>query len=179
MPVAAIEEPSGVGSKLLSALLFLVLGGILGAAGYYFWLQTQPERVVEVPVFPEAKSNNVPLTAFEEGRRTVDRDPVHYINAQAASLQDAQDYFLMGRAFMLTGKYWEAKKSFTEARNRLATVDPNNAKTLAIEISMALAIIESSAATEIFTRDMSTATSTGSANTNTNTNSAVQTQPFR
>lgn len=173
----AIEEPAtSVGSKLLSALLFLVLGGVLGVAGYYFWLGSRPETEpvveTEAPVITEMKSNNVPLNAFEEGRRLVDKDPAAYINANAASAREVDDYFLLGRAFMLTGKYWEAKRSFTEARNRLATADPNNAKTLAMEIAMALAIIESPGATESFGRDVATANAAGSSNTDTNTNTA-------
>lgn len=171
---SAAAEPasSGLGSKLLSALLFLVLGGLIGAAGYYYWMQSQPQPVVEqaVPI-TEMKSNNIPLNAFEEGRRLVDKDPAAYINANAASAREAEDYFLLGRAFLLSGKYWEAKRAFNDARNRLATADPSNAKTLAAEISMALAIIESPQATETFTRDMTTANSTG-ANTNT-VNAAV------
>ena len=167
----AFEEPKSEGglSRILSALLFLVLGSLLGAAGYYFWIKSQPEPVVETaaPVITEMKSNNPPLTAFEEGRRLVDKDPTAYINANAASAREVDDYFLLGRAFMLTGKYWEAKRSFNEARNRLATADPNNAKTMAMEISMALAIIESPQATESFTRDVNTANS-GSANSNVN-----------
>ena len=68
---------------------------------------------------------------------------------------------------MLTGKYWEAKRAFTEARNRLATADPSNVKTLATEISMALAIIESPQATESFAKDVTTANTAGTSNTNT------------
>jgi hypothetical protein len=83
---------------------------------------------------------------------------------------------------MQVGKYWEAKRFFTDARNRLATADPNNAKTLAAEISMALAIIESQEATESFTRDMQTA-NTAAANSNTNVNAnantGVVTRPIR
>ena len=150
--------------------MFLVLGSLLGAAAIYFWVKSQPTPVAETPVITEMKSNNPPLTFFEESRRLVDKDPNAYIAAQAASMQDAEDYFLMGRAFMLTGKYWEAKRAFVEARNKLATADPNNAKTLAVEIAMALAIIENAQATEGFTKDMTTVNA-GSGTTNTNTSS--------
>ena len=171
-----VEDRSAAGSsRLLSALLFLLLGTLLGAGGYYYWIKSQPEPVVETPVISEMKSNNPPLTAFEEGRRLVDKDPAAYINANAASAREVDDYFLLGRAFMLTGKYWEAKRAFNEARNRLATADPNNAKTLATEISMALAVIESPQATESFTRDVTTANAT----TPSNTNSAAPAQPLR
>ncbi len=177
--VAEDGSPGGV-SRLLSALLFLALGSLLGIGGYYFWVQSQPGPVVEeTPVLNEMKSTNPPLTAFEEGRRLVDKDPAGYINANAASAREVDDYFLMGRAFMLTGKYWEAKRSFNEARNRLATADPNNAKTLATEISMALAIIESPQATDSFTKDMATANAAANTTANTsgtaNTNAAANT----
>ncbi len=172
--LAEEKSPTGA-SRFLSGLLFLLLGAVLGAAGYYFWVGAQPERVIEVPVMPEAKSNNVPLTAFEEGRRLVDKDPTAYLNAKAASPRDASDYFLLGRAALLSGKYWEAKKLFTDARNRLATADSSDAKTLANEISMALAIIESPQATETFTRDVAAANSAG----NSNTNATVPSQPVR
>jgi hypothetical protein len=157
--------------------LFLLLGGVLGAAGYYFLMASQPEpAIVETaPPLNEMKSNNVPLTAFEETRRLVDKDPTAYINANAAAAREVDDYFWLGRAFMLTGKYWEAKRAFNEARNRLATADAGDAKTIANEISMALAIIESPQATESFTRDVSTANSTTSANSN----SAGPAQPIR
>jgi hypothetical protein len=153
--------------------LFLLLGAIIGAGAYYLWIGSQPEPVVETPVITETKSNNVPLTAFEEARRIVDKDPAAYINANAASMRDADDYFLLGRAFLLTGKYWEAKRAFVEARNRLATADPNNAKTLANEISMALAIIESPQATETFTRDISTANAASNTAPSSNANAAT------
>ena len=164
---------TGSGNRLLSALLFLLLGGVLGAGGYYFWLASQPEAPapVETPVLTEMKSTNPPLTAFEESRRLVDKNPQAYLNS-APTPQDAPDYFLVGRAQMLMGKYWEAKRSFTMARDRLATVDPKDAKTLAAEISMALAIIESPQATESFTRDINTANAGTSANSNTNTSAA-------
>ncbi len=173
----AIDESSpGMASKLLSAVVFILLGGILGAAGYSFWVQSQPEPepAVQTPALTDMKSNNISLTAFEDGRREVDRDPNAYVNANAASLQTAEDHFLMGRAFMLTGKYWEAKRAFNEARSRLASADPKNAKTMAMEVSMALAIIESPQATESFTRDAATAaisTAPVNANTSSITNS--------
>ncbi len=176
-----VEEPSpAIASKLLSAVVFLLLGSILGAAGYYYWVQSQPEPepVVQTPALSDMKSTNISLTAFEDGRREVDRDPVGYLNANPASMQTAEDYFLVGRASMLVGKNWEAKRAFNEARSRLASADPKNAKTMAMEISMALAIIESPQASESFTRDLATAAATGpAAPTNSNTNTNVAT-PF-
>lgn len=155
-------------SRVLSALMYVALGALIGA-GLYWLLVPKPEPVVvpaAAPAIQETKSNNIALTAFEEGRRLVDSDPEKYITANAASAQEAEDYFLLGRAFLLSGKYWEARRAFTEARNRLPqVVDQNNAKTMAHEIAMALAIIGSSQATENFQKDIATAKSI-SANSN-------------
>lgn len=173
------ERPSG-GSSFLSGALFLALGILLGAAGYYFFVGNQAAPAVEAPVITEMKSSNAPLTAFEEGRRLVDRDPQGYLNARAATPREVTDHFLLGRAQMLTGRYWEAKRSFVEARNLLATADSNDAKTLATEISMALAVIESSQATETFTKDIQTVNSANpNANANANTNTANAARPVR
>jgi hypothetical protein len=133
------------------------------------------------------KSPDISLTAFEESRRLIDKDPAAFIAANAASPQVPEDYFLMGRAFLLTGKYWEAKRAFAEARNRLPQADPKNAKTLASEIAMAMALIETPGAAEAFTKGMAAANATTSANTNSNAevnsnsnlNAAGNTVPLR
>jgi len=121
----------------------------------YYWSQSHPvvERV-EVPVLQE-KSTNVPLTAFEESRREVDRDPARYIAANSVNPQDAVDYYLLGRAYLISGKYWDAKQAFLKARDNLSTADSSDAKTLASEISMGLAIINSGPAQEAFAKDIS------------------------
>jgi len=187
---SAPVEPARDGSftKLVSAMILLLVGGALGAAAYHFLLQPQPQPQAELlppPALIE-KSPDVPLTAFEEGRRLVDNDPAAFLNANAASPQDAEDYFLLGRASLLTGKHWEAKRAFIEARNRLAQADPKNAKTLAAEISLAIAVIESPGASLAFSREIA-AGSSAAENTNvatgtnstSNTNTPVNILPVR
>ena len=56
----------------------------LARCGGLLPVRSQLEPIVETPVITEMKSNNVPLNAFEEGRRLVDKDPAAYINANAA-----------------------------------------------------------------------------------------------
>ena len=143
------------GSKLFIAFSMLLVGAAIGAGAIYFWMQSHPvvERI-EVPVLQE-KSTNVPLTAFEESRREVDKDPARYIAANAAGPEDASDYYLLGRAYLMSGKYWDAKQALQKARDNLATADPADAKTLAAEISMTLAIINSGPAQEAFANDIS------------------------
>lgn len=168
------EKPSAV-AKLFSSLLLLVLGAALGGAGYYFWLQANPAPVV--PVLNETKSNNIPLTAFEEGRREVDRDPSRYLAANAASPQDAEDHYLLGRAQLLTGKYVEATRQFALAKERLSEVDPANAKTLAAEIALGQTIASDPKAAEAFAREINAGEQPGVAANNAN--SAVSNTPIR
>ncbi len=161
--------------RILSSLVLLVVGSLLGMAAFYFLLRTEPIVVQQPPpVLTEQKSNNVPLTSFEEGRRLVDKNPAAYIQANAASPQTSEEYFLLGRAFFLSGKQWEAKRAFTEAKNRLSQADPLNAATLANEIGMALAIIDSPSAAEAMQKDI---TSRAAANSGTPNGAAGEPSP--
>ncbi len=169
-PADEAGEPEGREDfikKVLSAAALLIVGGMIGFGTYYFLLQPPPVLAPEPPpALTEMKSNNTALTAFEEGRRQVDSDPAKYIMANAASPQEAEDYFLLARAFLLTGKYWDAKRFYGLAKDRLGQVEKSNAKTLAAEIAMALAIIDSPSATENFSKQIATI----SPNTNSDTN---------
>lgn len=163
------SSPSAV-SKALSALVWLVLGGIIGIGGYYYWNQTNMVQPITEPT-PQLipKSNDIQVSALEESRRLVDSDPQAYLNAKAASPEDAADHYLLGRALMLTGKYFEAKRQFIIAKEKLPQADPKEAKTLAAEIAMANAIIESGPATEALKKELA---EPASSNTNSNVSAA-------
>ncbi len=168
-------ERSSIG-KGLSAIALLLVGAALGFVAHYFMSESaQPQQQIQPQATPQivAKSNNIPLTAFEEGRRTVDKDPAAYINSNAASAQNSADYFLLGRAFLLSGRGWEAKRSFNEAKNRLAQAEAANAKTMAAEIAMALTIIETRGAAEAFAKELLSSNTGVILDANTSPNSNV------
>ena len=144
------EEESGSGfiGKILSALFLLIVGGILGAGAYYLWQQNN--RPAETPVITQMQSSNVEYTSFENLRRSVDNNPNNFINKNAAITQDAEGLYLLGRAYLLTGKFPEAKKSLEDARNKLAQVNVINNKVLATDIALGLAIIDDAAAQNKF-----------------------------
>ncbi|MGQ0543574.1 MAG: protein phosphatase 2C domain-containing protein [Blastocatellia bacterium] len=172
------EEITGtnVNKTLTMAGLFLA-GILLGGIGSYLWFGSMAaEEPIPAPTpITEMTSPNISLTAFEDARRLVDSNPAKYIDAEAASLQTPEDYFLMGRAFLLTGKYFEAKRSYGEARNKLAQAHPKNAKIMESEIAMALVIIGNAQATEAFAKEISSANqSSAPANTSANANSPVR-----
>jgi protein phosphatase len=174
------DEPTAKrGGGAFQSLLFLILGGALGFAALWFWQQYNPAP--QVPVLNETKSNNIPLTAFEEARREVDKAPDRYLAANAASPQDAEDHYLLGRAQLLTGKYVEAKRQFTLAKERLPQVDPSNSKTLAADIALGTAIADNPLLAEAFAKEIAgggQSSGVGNSNTNGNANSAAN-QPIR
>ncbi len=139
--------------KVLSSLLLFLIGGAIGAGFYHYFFQKNAVAP-PAPQITEMKTPNIPFSAFEENRRNVDRNPQQFITANGGAPQDAIDFYLLGRAFLLTAKYPEAKQAFTEAKNRLAQTDPVNSKTLANEIAMALAIINDPFAQKAFEKDM-------------------------
>jgi cytochrome c-type biogenesis protein CcmH/NrfG len=174
---ASVAEPepeirSGGFGRALSALLFIVIGAAIGAAVYYFAF---PPKISDTPPpqITEMKTQNIPLTAFEENRRSVDRNPGAYLTANGANPQDAEDYFLVGRAYLLTGKYWDAKQAFNEAKNRLASANQSDAKTLSTEIAMALAIINNGPAQQAFAKDIADQGTASNANTSVSSNANV------
>lgn len=162
-------EPAIAGSsslsRILSSLGLVLLGFVVGFAlgGYFLYKAYQPPA--ETPILDVQKSNNVPLTSFEERRRLVDLDPAKYLNANAATPQEADDFFWLGRALLLTGKPVEAKRAFEEARQRLPQVQETaNVKTMANEIAMALAIVDNEQATAAFTKEVSATNASNNAN---------------
>jgi protein phosphatase len=153
------EGGSGM-SKIIGGVLILLVGLGLGAGGYYNWNSTQPPvAAIQAPVINEMKSTDIPLTSFEESRRLVDQDPHKYIAANQ-NPQEAQDYFLLGRAYLLTGEYFQAKNAFNTAKSRIDEIDVRDRQTILNEINMALAVIANGPATERFSQSISNSSTT-------------------
>lgn len=156
--------------RMAALLLFFLVGAAAGAGGYYYWSLNNPTVVVQqAPVITEQKSETIPLTAFEESRRLVDADPKKYL-AVNTNPQDGEDYYLLGRAYLLTGEWYQARTAFNTAKSRLSEVDKRDRQTISNEIEMALAIIGSGPATENFSKAIANANTATAANSNGNTN---------
>lgn len=163
------EEKSsgGVLAKLFGGLVLLLIGGVLGAGAYYFYMP-KPEAVVPPPVSEKPVAENIEYKSFEDLRRRVDENPQQYLFTTNEKADSAEEYYLLGRSYLLTGKYAEAKQALTEAKNRLATADQSNSKILATEIAMGLAVANAPAsAQQSFQKDLP------SSSGNINANSAV------
>ena len=167
------SESSFLG-KVLTPLLTLLLGTIIGAGVYHLWAQNNIEP--EVPQMPPPQSLNIPLTSFEESRRTVDKNPQQYILTNAMPPESAEDFYLMGRAYLLSGKFPEAKQMFLQAKDRLAQASELNNKVLANDIVVNLAVINDEFAKRELQKELNLNNS--DANMQTNANSFRGTRNF-
>ena len=150
-----VDEKSGGRflAKLFSSLLLLILGGVIGAAVYYFIAKPEASpanTVKETPPALTPKTPNIEYSAFEDSRRNVDRNPEQYIATSGAAAQNAEDFYLLGRAYFLLGKYWEAKEAFTKAKERLSETKEVNRQTLENDVAVGLSIVENSIARKEF-----------------------------
>jgi len=163
------EGSSGTLSKILSSMLWLIIGGLLGAGLYYFFQQRN--KPVETPVLTQMQTPNILYTAFEDNRRNVDKNPKQYISANGTMPpDDAEGLYLMGRAHLLEGQFAEAKQMFLQAKDRLAQAKEANSKVLATEITMGLAIINDPFAQKEFQKEINLTKPDANSQTNSNSN---------
>ncbi|QYO66626.1 protein phosphatase 2C domain-containing protein [Leptolyngbya sp. 7M] len=143
--------PSKFGSFLRS-LIYLLLGAALGAAGLYFWQQSNPEpQPVSIPVSElTPRTNNVPASSFEELRWRVDQDPNAYIKSNVAATKDAEDHYILGRALFLTGEHFAARRQFILALSKISEAEPGVAATIRADIAMMNSIMGDPQAAEAF-----------------------------
>jgi len=139
--VFTFEEPEKSGGgffgKLIAGLFLLLLGAAIGAGAYYFYLQQNKQP--EVPQLTP-QSPNIPFTAYEEARRSVDKEPAAYIAKNASLPHNAEGFYLLGRAYLLNGDLDKAKTAFEEAKNQVGEVGEVNQKVLASDIEIGLAL---------------------------------------
>jgi predicted Zn-dependent protease len=110
------------------------------------------------------------LTSFEKLRREVDSDPAKYISTSATTPpHDGEDYYLLGRAYLLTGDHAKARAAFMEARNRLGEINDINRKPILYEIAMAMSILNNTFTQRALADDLSGLGLGSNSNTNTNT----------
>ena len=119
---------------------------------------------------------DIPFKAFEDNRRNVDGNPRQFIATNMTSTpEDAEDFYLMGRAYLLIGKFPEAKEMFLQAKDRLAQTSEVNNRVMANDIILSLAVINDEFAKREVVKELNLNTS----NTNTQTNSNNSVNSFR
>ena len=156
-----VAEANGA-RKFGFAILWLLIGSVLGMGFYYFVFAPKPVDTGG-PKLSEMRAANIPLSAFEENRRAVDADPANYI-LRNIDPQDAEDYYLIGRAYMLTGNFPKAHLAFIESRSRIAEADPSNRNVLKNDIATAIVITNATTVQRMFMDEIGPAPSPISSN---------------
>ncbi|MGH9946161.1 MAG: PP2C family protein-serine/threonine phosphatase [Pyrinomonadaceae bacterium] len=150
--VVQAQKESSFG-RIMFSLGLLVLGGIIAVGATYMLGLAGSSEPEPVPQIETMKTQNIPLTSFEETRRTVDKDPEAYqTKTSNITPRDAVDHYFLGRAMLLTGKPNEARRQFADALAKLSDVDESDRKSLQADISLALAVIDSQQASENFNK---------------------------
>ncbi len=161
------NQNGGSLARFAIAALMLVVGAAIGMGVYHFALvpkvAEQPTPQLEV-----MRSDNIALSSFEKNRRNVDADPFAYLK-EVPPADDAEDFYLLGRANILTGDFAKARLALIEAQKRLATVDPTNARILKTDIATALIITNDPSIQNRLKSELE-AGSTANSVTNTNSN---------
>lgn len=148
---------------ILAAIGMLILGGMIGIGLYHFLLVTPPAPAQLQPI-SEMKSDNIAVTSFEKLRRTVDSDPAAYLK-EIPPPQDAEDFYLIGRAYLLTDEFSKARTALLDAQKHLVGTDAPNTKILVNDIAAALVIVNDSEIQKRFKGEIENATKT-TANSN-------------
>lgn len=132
------EQKQSPFPRLLSAIGLILLGSIIGIAAYYFALRPSPVDTGG-PQLSEMKSENIEFSSFEKNRRNVDADPAAYLK-EVPPPEDAEDFYLIGRANMLMSEFPTARAAFIEAQKRIGDANMVNQKILRTDIAVALLI---------------------------------------
>lgn len=155
----ALQPTSSILSKLIGYFCLLFFGALIGIGVFYLFFKPAPAADA-IPI-TEMRSGNVQLSSFEELRREVDKDP-HSFLTRDPNPQDAEDFYLRGRAFFLTFDFVNARASYTEAKNLISKGnettkgDPKNAQVMLSDIATAMAVINDPLAQKILRGELDT-----------------------
>jgi serine/threonine protein phosphatase PrpC len=156
-------------SSIPGILASLAIGVLAGLAIYYFAIADRHVEQPPGPILTEMKSANIPFSSFEENRRAVDKDPAGYLQRFPIPADaDAEDYYLAGRAYILTGDYVKARSAFDSARAHLQEGDPANAAVIKNDIAILSAITNDAAAQAILRKELDSFSTQSSNSVNSN-----------
>ncbi len=128
---------------VLSSIIFFSLGGLFFVSVYKLTF-TQADVGRNESKISEMRTDNLEFSSFEKNRRNVDADPEAYLR-EVPPADDAEDYYLIGRANILKGDFQNARMNLVEAQKRVLASPATNTKILATDISLALMIANDAA----------------------------------
>jgi len=112
---------------------------LVGVIAIIYWLMfgasdsNAPSTEMDSEKKTASKEIETPET-FEERRERVDRDPEFYESKARESPETAQDFYLLGRAYVLMGMKTSAKNSFDKAFEILSMKGIASDRSLAADI---------------------------------------------
>ena len=156
---------NGMFGKIALFLVGLVCGILLGVLAYYLGSSKPAEPA---PQLTEMQSPNIAFTSFESNRRLVDKNPSQYLDSSGQTVGDSEDFYLRGRAYMLLGKYPEARDAFAKAKDRLPDYKGESKSLLKNEIAIALSAINNGFSQKVLEADKATTTTVPASEGNSN-----------
>ncbi len=148
--IVRIAKRGSLLGRMMGSLLLLLIGSAFGAVGYYYWSINNPTvPVTNVPV----QNPPVPYSAFEEDRRSVDKNPAQYLQTHKDNAITAEDHYLVARALLQEKKYTEAAAALQKAKESLNLTSEGNRRTLELEIAQAVSIAAAKEAQAAFEKE--------------------------
>lgn len=146
------SESDSIAGKIIGGLVWLLIGGLLGAGAVYFWLgaQNSPFNGSNMSAQPAARDSGA--STFEQRKDRVDLNPAQFI-AENVNPQSAEDFYLVGRAYLRQGNFASARTAFNSAKEKLPGAGSDN-KALAFEIAQGLTVVESPFSQNTFSREL-------------------------
>ncbi len=124
------NRSSGIFGKILSAIVWLIIGGVLGALGYYFYSNS---NILNAGNSTQTSVADKQISTFEQKRRVVDNNPGEYA-ANNVNPGNAEEHYLLGRASFLSGQFETATKELEIAKEKIAEFDEINRKVVENDI---------------------------------------------
>lgn len=174
------KSGSGFFGKFITSLLLLLVGAALGAGGYYYWKQSQLQQQAqattpaaqETPQITQMQSPNIAYSAFEDNRRNADKNPQQFIAANGNTADSAEDFYLLGRAYLLLEDYKNAWINLDKAKQLLSQTGDENKLILTNEIALAMSIANVDQAKRFFRAERENVLKLSSQNSNSSANTA-------
>ncbi len=119
------EDKTGFFGRLIQVLPWVLLLILIGIGIFYYTTLQSNNQPNEAS--PDATMNN-----YEAARRQADANPASYIASAAARATTPGDYYLLGRAYFLSGDYGSSKNQLKRATELLES-SPQGPNTLVVK----------------------------------------------
>ncbi|MFV0388325.1 MAG: PP2C family protein-serine/threonine phosphatase [Pyrinomonadaceae bacterium] len=133
------EEKTGTFGRLLTLLPWILLLAVVGLCAYYYYFYLQNNQ----PTSQTTSSPDIAMTTYETARRKADASPTQYIAVASRQPKDAADYYLLGRAYYLTGEFGSSLHNLKKAKDLSETgVQDSNSEVLRNDIDILLQVVQ-------------------------------------